>query len=64
MLPAHLQLGCVIESFLDCIRGGVYRAGVTKEEGYLISLQAASLQEMLERWLQLPSDSPELLRGY
>jgi len=38
--------------------------GVTKEEGHLISLQATSLQVMLERWLHLPSDSPELLRGY
>jgi hypothetical protein len=63
-LPAHLQLGCAIESCLDCIRGGVYRVGITKEEGHLISLQATSLQEMREHWLQLPSDSPELLRGY
>jgi hypothetical protein len=55
---------CAIESCLDCIMGGVYRVVVTKEEDHLILLQAASLQEMLERWLQLPSDSPELLRGY
>jgi len=40
------------------------RVGVTKEEGHLISLQAPSLQKMLERWLQLPYDSPVLLRGY
>jgi len=55
---------CAIESCLDCIRGDVYRVVVTKEEDHLISLQATSLQEMLERCLHLPSDSPELLRGY
>ncbi|SRR6266567_5996433 len=73
ILPAHLwperflpicNWGCSIESCLDCRRGGVYRVGVTKEEGHLVSLQATSLQEMLERWLYLPSDSPVLLRGY
>jgi len=72
-LPYHLwperflpicNWGCAIESCLDCTRGGVYRVGVTKEEGHLISLQAPSLQKMLERWLQLPYDSPVLLRGY
>jgi hypothetical protein len=53
-----------IESCLDCKRGGAYRVGIIKEEGHLISPQAPSLQDMLERWLHLPSDSPELLRGY
>ncbi len=73
ILPAHLwperflpicNWGCGIESCLDCVRGGVYRVGVTKEEGHLISLQTTSFQEMLERWLSLPFDSPVLLRGY
>jgi hypothetical protein len=73
ILPYHLwperflpicNWGCAIKSCLDCVRGGVYRVGVTKEEGHLISLQAPSLQDMLERWLHLSYDSPELLRGY
>ena len=73
ILPAHLwperflpicDWGCGIESCLDCRRGGVYRVGVTKEDGHLISLQAPSFQEMLEHWLSLPFDSPLLLRGY
>src|SRR6266849_10813581 len=57
ILPYHLwperflpicYWGCSIECCLDSVRGGVYRVGVTKEEGHLISLQAPSLQDMLE----------------
>jgi hypothetical protein len=73
VLPCHLwperflpicNWGCGIESCLDGIRGGVYRVGVTKEEAHLISLQAPSLENMFERWVQLPYDSLSLLRGY
>jgi hypothetical protein len=56
--------GCGIESCLDCIMGGVYRVGIIKDESYLISLQAPSLDDMLERWVQLPYDSPLFVRGY
>lgn len=48
--------GYAIECCLDCKRGGVCRVGVTKDEGHPISLQAPSLEDMLERWLQLPYD--------
>lgn len=73
VLPCHLwperflpicTWGCGIDSCLDCNRGGVYRVSVTKEEARLISLQAPSLEDMFERWVQLPYDSPVLLRGY
>ncbi len=67
ILPSHLwpeqflpiaYLGCGSFSCLDCRRGGDYYVGVTKEEAYLLSLQASSLEEMFERWVQLPSDNP------
>jgi len=72
VLPYHLwperflpicDWGCVTESCLDCTTGLVYRVGVM-DEGYDISLQAPSLEDMLQRWLQLPADSLALLRGY
>lgn len=73
ILPYHLwpeqflpicNLGCGSFSCLDCRRGGVYYVGVTKEEAHLLSLQAPSLEDMFERWAQLPSESPVLTRGY
>src|SRR6266702_1712027 len=63
-LPSHLPLG-LCHRILPGLHKGWHLPGrVTKEEGHLISLQATSLQEMLERWLHLPSSSPALLRGY
>jgi hypothetical protein len=37
--------------------------GITKDESYLISLQAPSLHDMLELWVQLPYDSPLFVRA-
>jgi hypothetical protein len=73
ILPCHLwpeqflpicNWGCGIESCLDRTRGGVYRVGITKDEDHLISRQVPSLEDMFKRWVQLPYDSPILLRGY
>jgi hypothetical protein len=53
-------LGCGSFSCLDCRQGGVYYVGVTKEEAHLLSLQAPSLVDMFERWVQPSSDNPLL----
>ncbi len=73
ILPYHLwperflpicNWGCAIESCLDCIRGGVYRVGATKEEGHRSRCRHLPYRRCWSAGSTCPLDSLELLRGY
>lgn len=44
--------GCLITSFLDADNGQILRGAPTSQTSYTLRVQAASLEEWLEAWLQ------------